>query len=239
MLWDWLIRFVLNTVLLFFIIEGAKILYIMVILVIMVGLLAYFYHITKEKTVYWDLLIEREQRRMMSFYRFANLFADVPELKGRVKRRKWLDPVLAGIRFGKDSTYQYLFARTFLRTSQYFGLYMRLTIIGIILLIVSSQLYLSLILALLFIYLTGFQMIPMVAYHDLKIWIHLYPVSNVYKEKAFIKLLSICLYVQSVIFSLAVCIKGVNWEHGFIVFVSSIVLSLILIKWYVPSRIRK
>jgi len=65
---------------------------------------------------------------MMRLYRIANMFVDVPALKERVSRRKWLDFVLSMI--GEKRTYLYLYTRTFLRSGNYFGLYMRLLVIG-------------------------------------------------------------------------------------------------------------
>ncbi|WP_018662351.1 ABC transporter permease [Heyndrickxia acidiproducens] len=236
--WDWLVRFVLNVMLIYFVIKEAPVWYIVALAVIMLALFLYFYWLAKDKTLKWDLLIEREQRRMMGFYRFANLFADVPELKGRIKRRKWLDPLLGGIRYGRENTYQYLFARTFLRTSQYSGLYLRLTVIGAVLLFFSNERYLALILALVFLYLTGFQMIPMIGYHDLKIWPRLYPVSGRLKEGSFLKLLAVCLSIQTLIFAIAAALSG-SWANGFYVFIVGGIFSWILVTWYVPGKIRQ
>ena len=78
----------------------------------------------------WDLLISQEEKRMASFYRLANMFTDVPKLKDTVKRRKWLDIFINRIAFSRDKTYLYLFSRAFLRSSDYLGLFIRLTVIG-------------------------------------------------------------------------------------------------------------
>ena len=65
---------------------------------------------------------------MMLLYRIANMFVDVPALKERVARRKWLDFILSMI--GEKRTYLYLYTRTFLRSGNYFGLYVRLLALG-------------------------------------------------------------------------------------------------------------
>lgn len=57
----------------------------------------------------WDILIDGEEKRMASFYRLANMFTDVPQLKATVKRRKWLDILINRIAFAEDKTYLYLF----------------------------------------------------------------------------------------------------------------------------------
>ncbi|WP_200858935.1 ABC transporter permease, partial [Heyndrickxia coagulans] len=71
------------------------------------------------------------------------------------------------------------------------------------LLFFSHERVLALVLAVVFIYLTAFQMIPMIGSHDLKIWLRLYPVPRMLKETSFIRLLAVCLYVQTAIFAAA------------------------------------
>ncbi|WP_019721770.1 ABC transporter permease, partial [Heyndrickxia coagulans] len=97
---DWIIRFALSAAFVFLVVNEASLFLVGILAAVMLGLFLYFYQLAQKRTLRWDALIEREQRRLMGFYRFANLFADVPELKGQVKRRKWLDPLLAGIRYG-------------------------------------------------------------------------------------------------------------------------------------------
>ncbi|PAF11597.1 hypothetical protein CHH61_26455, partial [Shouchella clausii] len=60
---------------------------------------------SRDKGLKWEYLIDQEERRMTSFYRLANMFTDVPKLKDRVKRRKWLDWLLSGIPFKQDATF--------------------------------------------------------------------------------------------------------------------------------------
>ncbi|KYC63030.1 ABC transporter permease [Heyndrickxia coagulans] len=235
---DWIIRFALSAAFVFLVVNEASLFLVGILAAVMLGLFLYFYRIAQKRTLRWDALIEREQRRLMGFYRFANLFADVPELKGQVKRRKWLDPLLAGIRYGQEHTYQYLFARTFLRTSQYFGLFVRLTAIGAVLLFFSHERVLALVLAVVFIYLTAFQMIPMIGSHDLKIWLRLYPVPRMLKETSFIRLLAVCLYVQTAIFAAAAALNGL-WMNGLFVLAAGAVFSWLLVAWYVPGKIRR
>ncbi|GER65801.1 ABC transporter permease [Weizmannia acidilactici] len=236
--WDWIVRFACSAAFVFLVVKCAPVWLVGILAAVMIVLFAYFYRLAKNRTLRWDVLIEREQRRMMGFYRFANLFTDVPELKAQVKRCKWLDPLLGGIHYGQEHAYQYLFARTFLRTSQYFGLYVRLTTIGAVLLFFSHERLLALSLAVVFIYLTAFQMIPMIGYHDLKIWLQLYPVHTRLKKASFLRLLSVCLYVQTVVFAAASALNGL-WMNGLLVLAAGAVFTWLLIVWYVPGKIRK
>ena len=67
---------------------------------------------------------------MMSFYRFANYFTDVPHLRGSIRRRGWLDWLYKFVPYNKDNTQKYLVFRTFIRTDDHFYLWFRLTVIS-------------------------------------------------------------------------------------------------------------
>ena len=72
--------------------------------------------------------IELEQRRMMSFYRFANYFTDVPHVKGGIRRRSYMSWLFPNARpFDRAKSYRYLVMRQFVRTDDLFRLYLRLT----------------------------------------------------------------------------------------------------------------
>ena len=79
----------------------------------------------------YEHFIDLEQSRMLRFYRFANYFTDVPHLRGKVRRRGWLNPVYSLVKFGREGTQHYLVWRTFIRTDDHFYLWVRLTAISI------------------------------------------------------------------------------------------------------------
>ena len=74
-------------------------------MILLVGLIVYYRNQTRNKGIKWEFLIEQDERRMTAFYRLANMFTDVPKLKNKVKRRKWLDGLLSGISYHHDQTY--------------------------------------------------------------------------------------------------------------------------------------
>ena len=205
---DSFVRYAINTVFLFFLFSNSKIIFLIPEALLLVGLLFFYTKYTREKGLKWEYLIETEERKMTSFYRLANLFTDVPKLRDRVKRRRWLDWVLGRLSFSQENTFSHLYARTFLRAGDYFGLWIRLTVIcfGVIYFI-SFGLGQTFV-ALLFIYLTGFQLIPLWNHHQNKLWIKLYPVNEELKIKAFKRLLSQALYLQALLLAIAVLLKG-------------------------------
>ena len=100
-----MIRFSVNLVFLYLLFSNATIYFSSVTAVILLGLYLYYRQQTKEKGLKWEYLIDQDERRMTSFYRLANLFTDVPKLKNRVKRRKWLDSLLVRIPFRQDQSF--------------------------------------------------------------------------------------------------------------------------------------
>lgn len=74
--------------------------------------------------------IQLEQNRMLRFYRFANLFTDVPHLKGSVRRRAWLQFFYGKTDVSTGSAQLYLLKRTFIRTDDIFNLWVRLTVLS-------------------------------------------------------------------------------------------------------------
>ncbi|MBS4177501.1 ABC transporter permease [Lederbergia citrea] len=235
---DWLIRYLLNAILLYFIIEEASFWFIGVILLIMAAITLYFRETVKNKPLRWDLLIEKEQGRMQVFYRAANMFTDVPHLSGQVKRRRWLDPLFSHIPYGSGQTYRFLYARTIVRTSEFSGLIIRLSIISAILLIYNSNVYFSAAISMLFLYLTGFQLVPMLRRHELKVWTGLYPVNPSQKRIAFLGLLLKVLVCQAILFGISAGI-GSNIQHGAVIGGVAIVFAFLFAKVYAPGRIAK
>jgi ABC-2 type transport system permease protein len=204
---DSVVRFFVNGVLLYLLFAEASFLLIGVPAVLLVLYAIFYNRQTKDKGLKWEHLIEQEEKRMGAFYRIANLFTDVPKLKDRVKRRKWLDIFLGNVTFGQKNTFSHIYLRTFFRSGDYFGLFLRLTIIGALGIYFLTYGPGQTILALLFLYLTGFQLLPLWNHHQHKLWLDLYPVGTAAKEKSFTKLLTIIMFIQTVVFGLVILVK--------------------------------
>jgi ABC-2 type transport system permease protein len=232
------VRFLLNGSFLYLFLQSHQLILTVAIGIILVAYCFYFNAQSKDKGLKWDLLIQLEEQRMLAFYRIANLFTDVPKMKGQVKRRKWADRLLPKPHFNKEQTYSYLYGRTFIRMNEYFGLYTRLTIIGMILIAYTDQLIVRVLIGLLFIYLTGIQLLPLLKKHEQKVWPFLYPVSKTKRASSFIKLLQIWLLSQVFLFGLAGLMSGFTlfvlymWGVG-------LVFTFLFVNMYATSRIRK
>ncbi|PGV51934.1 ABC transporter permease [Bacillus sp. AFS037270] len=236
--WDFLVRYLINSVFTYLMFKQANLFILIVIGIIMVFYYYSFHIRTTKMGLKWDLLIDAEEKRMASFYRLANLFTDVPKLKDTVKRRKYLDLFIDKIPFLQEKTYLYLFARTFLRSSDYLGLFFRLTVIGALAIYFISFGIGQLVLTILFVYLTGFQLLPLWNHHQNKLWVDLYPVSQRDKTASFHFLLMIILVVQSCIFALLILIKG-EWFYSLLILGAGLLFSYLFVYFYSKGRLKK
>ncbi|MDR4945859.1 ABC transporter permease [Neobacillus cucumis] len=236
--WDYLVRYLINIVFLYLLFKQAHLFILLLIAVIMVFYYYSFHIKTTKMGLKWEQLIEGEEKRMAQFYRLANLFTDVPKVKDTVKRRRYLDLFISKIPFSQEKTYLYLFARTFLRSSDYLGLFVRLTVIGALAIYFISFGIGQLVLSLLFLYLTGFQLLPLWNHHQNKLWVDLYPVSQQDKANAYHFLLMIILVIQSLIFALMILIKGV-WLDSLLVLGVGLVFSYLFVNVYSKIRLKK
>ncbi|MGG1677320.1 ABC transporter permease [Neobacillus sp. NRS-1170] len=235
--WDLVVRYFLNAVFSYLLFKEANVLLLFLIVIILAFYYYSFYVRTKSMGLKWDLLIDGEEKRMASFYRLANLFTDVPKLKETVKRRKWLDFIINGMSFSQEKTYLYLFSRTFLRSSDYLGLFIRLTVIGTFAIYFISFGLGQILLSVLFLYLTGFQLLPLWNHHQNKLWVDLYPVATNYKSAAFHSLLMIIMIVQAVIFAMFILIKG-ELVIAFLALLGGLLFTFLFVKFYSKNRVK-
>lgn len=195
----------------------------------------------KEQTVSldWEQMIQKEKNRMHRIYQFIHLFTDVPEISSSVKRRKILDPLLSKIKKTSQNTYLYLYARSFLRGSEYSGLFIRLVLVGGVVLFFLKEFWISMGVSVLFVYLIGFQLIPIYTQFDYMVMTHLYPIAKDQKKQAVSKLLTVLLFVAAVLFSVFVLIALPDLKEGLMVISALIVEVLLFAKFYVPYRLKK
>lgn len=191
------------------------------------------------KNLDWENMISNEQQRMKRIYQFINMFTDVPGISGKVKRRRLFDGLLNKIKKTSENTYLYLYSRSFVRGAEYSGLFIRLTLVGIIVLIFLNEFMLVLIVSLVIIYLIGFQMIPMYGQFDYMIMTELYPLNNQAKKKAVNTLVRLLLLIVGVIFSLLALIVLPNKLDSLMVIAAIFVEILLFTTLYLPSRLRK
>ncbi|WP_412988287.1 ABC transporter permease [Pediococcus siamensis] len=187
----------------------------------------------------WRLAIQLEEQRMLRIYRFFNLFTDVPNVRGTVRRRRYLDGLLNLTDRRTDNAYRYLFMRALLRSTEYSGMYFRLTILAAVLLAVVPNLYLSLIMQVLFIYLISFQLLPLLTNYDQNVFTHLYPLKAAQKISGFNWVMTRLLCGTVVFFVSVMGIASGSWYRAILGLVVGMLEVWVLLKFYLPSRMKK
>jgi len=233
---DTVIRFVVNAVFLYLLFNQAAIWLIGVVAFLLLLLFFTYYNQTKKKGLKWERLIQLEERRMMSFYRLANLFTDVPKLKDEVKRRRWLDWIPSSLPYQQDATFLHLFLQTFIRGGDYLGLWLRLTVIGGLVLYFVTFGYGQILFVVLFLYLTGFQLLPLWNHHQNKLWIQLYPVKEITKKISFQKLLFAILSIQSLLLSIPILLKA-DWMISVFSLLAGVAFSYLFVYQYSHKKL--
>ncbi|MGM0126091.1 ABC-2 type transport system permease [Enterococcus sp. AZ194] len=187
----------------------------------------------------WEEMINKEQNRLHRLYQFINLFTDVPEITATVKRRKYLDGFLNRIPLQHKQTYLYLYARRMIRGSEFSGLYLRLVAIGSLFLYFLDSLWFSVGLGVVFIYLIGFQLIPLYNQFHYMVLTQLYPVPTSQKGQAVQSLIGFLLLAAALIFGLFAAIGLKNLQETGISLGSYLVVAFVFTKLYIPMRIKK
>jgi ABC-2 type transport system permease protein len=228
---DSAVRYCLNTVFLYLLFNEAALYLLVCLALIMVGVYYYFSYSAKQKGLKWEELIMLEQKRLMHFYRIANMFTDVPKLKDVVKRRKWLDWIPARIAFIQSNTQLFLLTRTFIRSGDYLGLVIRLTVIAGIVIFYWDFIYGQFVFLVLFQYLTGFQLLPLKNHHQNTLWVDLYPIVSDLRERAFKKILTIVLSIQGILLNGVFLLKG-DIGLALIGLVFSIAFTFLFVRFY-------
>ncbi|WP_157812019.1 ABC transporter permease [Alteribacter populi] len=175
------------------------------IAVLLIGLYAfYFVKINGTHAVKWDRLARIEDSTVMTFYRIANSFTDVPRLKMTIRPRIYLNRILDVIKFGQKNTYLYMYSRSFVRSNDYFGIFVRLTFLGSLFLSIITLEWGLWVVTALFVYMTALQLKTLKGHFKTNQMIDLYPVSLSRKDEAHIKLVYVLLVFQSVVLGIVV-----------------------------------
>ena len=204
---DRFVRFLLLFSALYFLMSGY---FIIAIGIAIIGITYLVVWQKKKKDVPFpfDHFIEVEQSRMMRFYRFANYFTDVPHIKGKKRRRRWLDAFYKFAPYAQHNAQFYLVLRTFVRTDDYFYLWVRLTFLSTL-----GAIFIPFpIVAIIFTSALGFATViqlkhALLSGHEFRMDL-LFPIDSNARKLAVNKLLRIVQFVQTLFVLLGVIIQG-------------------------------
>lgn len=233
---DKTLRFILSASILF---AFAHLWYVFVPVLFYLALLVNNYLLLKKQHgLLWDELIENDSHRLAVFYRFVSMFKDVPQLPKRIKKRRLLSKwVHAATPMTHKATFDFLFRLTFVRTNDYIALYVRLVVIGAIILYFIPNMWVTIGLALLFLYMASFQLIPLFHHHQTLIWMDLYPIDPSIKQTSFLKGSKQLGFIQTIVFA-GVFIIGLNWLGAVLTLGLGWLFTYVFHRFYVQNKIQ-
>jgi len=229
-----IIRFTCNALILYMLFQSVSVVLLGAMLLLLVFLLVYT---TKQPTkrIGWEYIIEQEEKMDMYFYQFANFFTDVPQLKKQVKQRKWLTSWLEPILHKKQSTFLYLNTLSFLRANDYFGIYIRLTIIGSFILYFVPNVFAKGAITCCLLYMSSMQLRALWKYFSGNNIVALYPISFEERVRQFLNLVFSLAIVQLVLFFIIIFAA----LQQFLLVLSTIIVSIFFIKFIILPRTKK
>lgn len=178
----------------------------------------------------WKLAIEKERQRQQKILTFYSLFTNVKGISSGFKERSYLNGILRKLPKKSTLFWTNLFARAFLRSADYLGLFLRLLLLSLLALWFIKTAYLGAVLASLFNYLLLFQLLALYHHFDYHYLTGLYPVTQTIKKKnllAFLRGISFVLWLVEVLVSLS--------------FLNFIIITLVLLfinLFYLPYKLK-
>ncbi|WP_099157326.1 ABC transporter permease [Virgibacillus ndiopensis] len=233
---DQFVRILLNIATFFFIVNGDMLL---AGVTTALFILVFLYDLSvsrKQAGIVWDLLVEKDRNRMQAFYRIANMFTDVPHMKNRVKKRQWLVSLINRVAFQQKYTFDYLFRITFIRSGDYFGMYVRLIIIGGLLIYFIPNSWVKIIFGFVFLYMSSFQMMTLYQHHRTVIWLDLYPVELQRRQQAVLKWLYQLGFIQLFIYACLFLVFG-DLKGLVIMLIGGLIFNYLFINGYVKQKL--
>jgi ABC-2 type transport system permease protein len=128
-------------------------------------------------TIHWERLIVLEHKSRSQWISFFNLFVEVPREHSLVRQTRWLHRIARLLAFKKSNAYRYLYLLTWIR-SDLFRVVVRLTILGILLILIMNSTWIKLGLLALFTYVTKLQLSELEHYHKNAEVSSVYPVQQ-------------------------------------------------------------
>ncbi|MFB4211990.1 ABC transporter permease [Shouchella sp. JSM 1781072] len=221
-----LLRLLVNGVAAYLLFSQAPIWLTFAVLILMIVLYAsYWKGFAKKHSLKWDRLIEVENHMVMFFYRIANAFADVPQLRNKVRERAYLQWAVGALGGKKNAVYHYLYARTFIRANDYLGTYVRLAVVGGLFIYFLPLGWMKLAMALLFTHITMMQLSTLSFHHSASIWLDLYPLKPEEKRQALTYLTMRLLFLLSIIYG-GIALVTSDIFYGVIVLMASALLGV-------------
>ncbi|MBM7617443.1 ABC-2 type transport system permease protein [Weissella uvarum] len=179
----------------------------------------------------WEAIANAEDQRLANIYSFFNLFVDVPGLASPIKAHPYLEKIRPSWPGYHKLALLPLYLTTFIRKSQYLMLWVRMVVLGS-LLIPFLQGPLLLLLLALFQYLFVLQLLPLVSSYRRLAYDGILPISLSDRKKAFQALSLPLLLIMDIVWFILIILTQPLHEFQAIMSLTLVMLSLLLVFWY-------
>lgn len=189
----------------------------------------------KQQSIDWQVVIEKTESHENSLNRFFNMFTDVENMQGAVRRRSHLDSLF---KMFNGDVYSVLYSRGIVRDKEISGLLTRVSILGAIIIGAIKLEWMAVLIALLFIYLIVFQLIPYFTNFEDNVFISLYPISFDQQVKSFTNVIGKIMILVIIVLMVG-SIFMFNLLGSLMLLLALVIEWILLIKIYVPKKIKK
>lgn len=187
--------------------------------------------------VNWRKAVEIERDRMTTVYRFFNLFTDVPNMQGTIKRRRLLNPLMNWL--GGETTWRYLYSHGLVRNTEISDLVARLTLIMAVILFFVPVVWLNSIILVLALYLIAAQLVPLYDQFANNAFTYVYPIPKQDQYQEFRTVIRKVLLIVGVVLVVSSVGQAGHWEQVGLNLVIAVVEVPLLTNKYLEDRIKK
>lgn len=193
--------------------------------------------VRSNSAINWRGAVTAERNRMATVYRFFNLFTDVPNLQGRVKRRSYLNFIVNWL--GQQSVWRFLYGRGLIRHTEISDLVFRLTLVMAAILIFIPISWLNSIIMALALYLIAAQLIPLYDQFANNAFSYVYPTTKDEQYHDFQIVFRKVMVIVAI--GLAICSIGIHLRimQGLINVIIEVIEVPLLTTNYLKYRIAK
>lgn len=180
----------------------------------------------------YEKMVELENNRKLRFYRLANYFTDVPHIRATVKERAWLKPVLSIIPYSQRNAEVYLLARKFIRSSEMFGLWGRLTLLIALCYAFVDMPLVQLIVGAVLVFSSAIQLrIALEKQDDFKME-QLFPFYSKRSQLVAVqKVVRVAQYVQVILTAIVGAVTTIEWNNALFIILLQIVVIEVVIRY--------
>lgn len=241
---DWTLLYyavfgIVNIILVYLFIFTSILSSIIIALALLLSIIFIYQRFFKSERWNWEYMISKEESRLTNQLKLINLFTDIPEIKNKAKRNKIFDPLLQLLPRTNTSAAVHLVSRGFFRNPSYINLYIRLLAIGLLLIILVPTTWMSLITGLLFLFMIGFQLIPLANQYNKVKAQAVIPVAQDLIVRETQRLINWLLQVAGLFFGIIGLFNTTDYIAAIVNLFIYMLFSFLFTSFYIPRRLAK